>query len=42
MKPLHLLIAFLLGSGAQISAEPGKPNVLFVLTDDLGWGDLSC
>ena len=23
-------------------SKPSKPNVLFILTDDMGWGDLSC
>jgi arylsulfatase A-like enzyme len=27
--------------GAQTSA-PARPNVIFILADDLGWGDLSC
>src|SRR5512145_1508268 len=24
------------------SAREGKPNILFILADDLGWGDLGC
>lgn len=31
-------------SGAQLRSAPApaRPNVLFILADDLGWGDLSC
>lgn len=35
---------FLAAAGAApLAAQPqGKPNVIFILADDLGWGDLGC
>lgn len=40
----HLLFILLLFSCSSIQnphqPEPQKPNILFILTDDLGWGDL--
>jgi len=42
------ILAFLLAlnaPAAMLAAEPGqarKPNVIFILADDLGWGELGC
>ena len=40
MNPLRLLAAFLLAAAAAHSAD--KPNVIFLLADDIGYADLSC
>lgn len=53
MKPIEtfarshlamLLAAFWVAvfHGSTFCAEAGKPNVIFILADDLGWGDLGC
>ena len=40
MKPFRLLAAYLLSVAAAHSAE--KPNIIFFLSDDIGYSDLSC
>ena len=43
MKPtLILLTALLLAPLAALRAADTKPNILFVITDDIGWGDFGC
>ncbi len=43
MKTVLLTIAYCLGFGAAAySADAPKPNVLVIVADDLGWGELGC
>ena len=37
-----LFLTGLKQAAAQRSPAPARPNVIFILADDLGWGDLSC
>jgi len=39
--PLSILAIVLTATGTTLAAEPLKPNVVYILSDDVGWGDLS-
>ena len=43
MRPMLLLTTFLLASPATLpAADPAKPNILFILADDLSIDGVSC
>jgi arylsulfatase A-like enzyme len=45
MKPiryLHIVVALLCALCSPSTAAPAGPNILFILADDFGWGDLHC
>ncbi|NJN71209.1 MAG: sulfatase-like hydrolase/transferase [Nitrospira sp.] len=43
MRRIIVLLALASIAGSALnSVAAEKPNVLFILADDLGWGDLGC
>jgi arylsulfatase A-like enzyme len=41
-RTLTLLFSFLIGySGSICAAENAKPNIVYIMADDIGWGDIS-
>src|SRR6478672_9058923 len=42
MKPIHTLVASCLLLIAAAAAAADKPNIIFVLYDDLGYGEPKC
>lgn len=42
MKILQILVLLVVVVGSPSLARSGKPNIIYILADDLGYGDLGC
>ena len=42
LMTLMIISACLLASASVLAAKPKKPNIVFILVDDLGWTDIAC
>ena len=42
MNIIHLFLLSLCCFTSSLIATEKKPNILFIFSDDWGWGDLSC
>ena len=40
LRILMIISASLLASASVLAAKPSKPNIVFILVDDLGWADI--
>ena len=40
LMTLMIISACLLASASVLAAKPSKPNIVFILVDDLGWADI--